>query len=75
MSNGITNSIVEEIAENIFNKGKWCPFCNHDKISKYGKYHGKNIVKQGYKWTQLFKTEKKGLNLKSSLFMLIQHIL
>ena len=44
MSNGITNSINEEIAENRFNKGKCCPFCNHDKISKYGKYHGKNGV-------------------------------
>ena len=33
MSNGITNSIDEEIAENRFNKGKCCPFCNHDKIS------------------------------------------
>ena len=32
MSNGITNSIDEEIAENRFNKGKCCPFCNHDKI-------------------------------------------
>ena len=49
MSNGITNSIDEEIAENRFNKGKCCPFCNHDKISKYGKYHGKNGVKQRYK--------------------------
>ena len=28
MSNGITNSIDEEIAENRFNKGKCCPFCN-----------------------------------------------
>ena len=36
MSNGITNSIDEEIAENTFNKGKCCPFCSHDKISKYG---------------------------------------
>ena len=49
MSNGITNSIDEEIAKNRFNKGKCCPFCNHDKISKYGKYHGKNGVKQRYK--------------------------
>ena len=31
MSNGITNSIDEEIAENRFNKGKCCPFCNHEK--------------------------------------------
>ena len=45
MSNGITNSIDEEIAKNRFNKGKCCPFCNHDKISKYGKYHCKNGVK------------------------------
>ena len=49
MSNVITNSVNEEIAENRFNKGKCCPFCNHDKISKYGKYHGKNGVKQRYK--------------------------
>ena len=49
MSNGITHSIDEEIAKNRFNKGKCCPFCNHDKISKYGKYHGKNGVKQRYK--------------------------
>ena len=40
MSNVITNSVNEEIAENRFNKGKCCPFCNHDKISKYGKYRG-----------------------------------
>ena len=32
MSNVITNSVNEEIAENRFNKGKCCPFCNHDKI-------------------------------------------
>ena len=35
MSNELTNSVNEEIAENRFNKGKCCPFCNHDKISKY----------------------------------------
>lgn len=33
MSNVISNSVNEEIAENRFNKGKCCPFCNHDKIS------------------------------------------
>ena len=31
MSNGITNSIDKEIAENRFNKGKCSPFCNHGK--------------------------------------------
>ena len=49
MSNRITNSIYEEIAENRFNKGKSCPFGNHDKISKYGKYHGRNDIKERYK--------------------------
>nr|WP_207746517.1 hypothetical protein [Clostridium sp. 1001271B_151109_B4] len=33
MSNVISNSVNEEIAENRFNKGKCCLFCNHDKIS------------------------------------------
>lgn len=33
ISNGITNSVNEEIAESRFNKGKCCPFYNHDKIS------------------------------------------
>ena len=33
MSDVISNSVNEEIAENRFNKGKCCPFCNHDKIS------------------------------------------
>ena len=49
MSNGITNSVNEEISESRFNRGKCCPFCNHDKISKYGKYHSKNGVKRRYK--------------------------
>ena len=47
MSNGITNSIDEEIAKNRFNKGKCCPFCNHDKISKYGNIMVRTVLNKG----------------------------
>jgi len=36
-----TTEVTNEVKENRFSKGKVCPCCWHDKVSRYGKFNGK----------------------------------
>lgn len=40
LSSDVSNSVNDEISEKRFSKGKSCPYCNHNKISKNGIYRG-----------------------------------
>ncbi len=40
LSNDVSGSVNDEIAENRFSKGKSCPYCNHNKVSKNYIYRG-----------------------------------
>ncbi|MGH4120588.1 transposase [Clostridium sp.] len=33
--------VTTEVKENRFSKGKVCPCCGHDEVSRYGKFNGK----------------------------------
>src|SRR5665647_1821649 len=33
--------VTDEVKENRFSKGKVCPHCDHDRVSRNGKYNGK----------------------------------
>lgn len=33
--------VTNEVKENRFSRGKVCPHCGHDEVSRNGKYHGK----------------------------------
>ncbi len=41
MLGSFATEVTNEVKENRFSRGKVCPHCGHDEVSRNGKYNGK----------------------------------